>query len=75
VTHTYLRYDTACICGQQPNHHAHTGTWDGCPCSSCELDRENAAIWGAWYRWLARQPVMTPYEDVPATFKPKEALW
>ena len=77
MTHAYHHFATACICGQPANHHVHTGSWDDCPCSRCELDRENAEIWGALNRWFAQQPVWTPptaCEDVPATFKPTEAL-
>ncbi len=76
MTHTYQRYVTACICGQQPEHHVHTGTWDECPCGRCALDRETAQLWDAWDRLIAQLPVMTPvtpYEDVPATFKPEGA--
>jgi len=76
VTHAYHHYATACICGEVAEHHVHTGTWDDCPCSRCELDRESSAIWGVWASLFAQVPVMTPvtlYEDVPATFKPQEA--
>lgn len=77
MTHTYQQYVTACICGQPSGHHDHTGTWDDCPCSRCELDRESAAIFGPWPSLFAWQPIgaaPTRYEDVPATFKPVEAL-
>jgi len=78
VTHPYQHYDTACICGQPVGHHDHTGTWDDCPCSGCELDRENFEILGrAFERLIDRLlPDALAFAGgtshvVPDTFKPQ----
>lgn len=75
MTHTYQHYATACICGKQPEHHVHTGTFETCPCDDCGLARENAEFFQSIFRRLAEELLparRTPYELVPATFKPQE---
>jgi hypothetical protein len=68
VTHAYHHFKTACICGEQPKHHIHTGNRDTCPCGKCELDRELAALFG-WLTHLSEAQVLAWEARMSAAFE------
>jgi hypothetical protein len=69
VPHPYYHYESACICGQPPGHHDHTGTHDDCPCSRCGFERDNDTIFGRSHRWLYDYPLsFTVSGEAPASF-------
>ena len=75
MTHAYLpEFLGGCWCRQLAGHHDHTGTWAECPCSRCELDRENADLFG-WFWTLMWQDIDLsrlldpPNNRVPETFR------